>query len=51
MPVAGVGPAAQLVQVAALGEQPGRLPGGIPVAGIGLAAQYLCGLVEVAVLG
>ena len=29
-PVAGVGPGAQLVQVAALGQQLGQLPGGVP---------------------
>ena len=39
MPVAGIGPGAQPVQVPAPGQQIGQPPGGGPVAGVGPGAQ------------
>ena len=49
--VAGVGPGAQLVEVAALGQQPDQPGGGVLVAGVGQGAQYLNRSVQVAALG
>jgi len=49
--VAGVGPGAQLVQVAALGQQLSQPLSGVPVAGVGPAAQDLDRLVQVVELG
>jgi hypothetical protein len=41
MRVAGVGPGAQLVQVAALGQRPGQSPGRVTGAGVGPGVQLL----------
>jgi len=51
MLVAGVGPGAQLLQVAAIGQQPGQIQGSVSIAGVGAAAQYQCRLVEVSAPG